>query len=317
MDKILESIGLQGILPIATIEDESKAEPFAQIMGENGLSVIEVTLRTKAAVSIINRIAKYFSEMVVGAGTVLSVNDAQTAIEAGARFIVSPGFDPKIVEFCLRKSVPVLPGILTPTEMQQAVALGLEVVKFFPAEAVGGLKYLKAVAAPFKSLKFVPTGGIDQSNMLSYLNFPRVLACAGSWIIHPEILKTNDFEKISSVTRKSIEAILGFKLKSISLNANSAADARKALGQLEKIIQFPIIGTEDSLFSKTNTEELHQSYSGEYIVLSTNFIERAVAFFERKRILVKSDKSHISGGAPAAVDMNLEIDRFKLRLVQA
>ncbi|MBN1396752.1 MAG: bifunctional 4-hydroxy-2-oxoglutarate aldolase/2-dehydro-3-deoxy-phosphogluconate aldolase [Bacteroidetes bacterium] len=317
MDKTLEYIGLQGILPIATIDDEAKAEPFARIMGENGLSVIEVTLRTKAAASIINQIAKNFPEMIVGAGTVLSVNDARTAAEAGARFIVTPGFDPETVEYCLSKSIPVIPGVLTPTEMQKAVAHGLEVVKIFPAEAAGGLKYLKAVAAPFRSLKFVPTGGIDQSNMLSYLNFPRVLACAGSWIVPPEMLKTNDFGKISSVTRKAIEAILGFKLKSISLNANSAADARKALGQLEKIIQFPIIGTEDSLFSKTNTDELHQSYSGEYIVLSTNFIDRAVAFFERKRILAKTDKSHIAGGIPAVVDMNLEIDRFKLRLVQA
>ncbi len=222
MDRILEYIGLQGILPIATIEDESKAEPFAQTMIDSGLSAIEVTLRTESAVRIVERIAKKFPEIKIGAGTVLTADDARTAIDAGACFIVSPGFSPKVVEYCLNNSVPVIPGVATPTEMQQAVEYGLEVVKFFPAEAIGGLSYLKAVAAPFKNLKFVPTGGIDQSSMLSYLQFPKTLACAGSWIVQPEMLKKDEFEKIASIARQAVAAILGFKLRHIDLHTHSS-----------------------------------------------------------------------------------------------
>jgi 2-dehydro-3-deoxyphosphogluconate aldolase/(4S)-4-hydroxy-2-oxoglutarate aldolase len=204
MDKILEQIGLLGILPVAIVEDEKKAVPLARTLSESGLPVIEVTLRTQAAARVIEQIATDSSEMLVGAGTVLTVQDTQTAIDAGARFIVLPGFNPKIVEYCILKSIPVIPGVLTPTEIQYALEYGLEVVKFFPAEASGGLKYLKAAAAPFGNLKFIPTGGIEQSTLLSYLQFPKVLACGGSWMIQPEMIRTGQFEKIAELTRISI-----------------------------------------------------------------------------------------------------------------
>jgi len=204
MDKILEQIGLLGILPIATVEDEKKSVILAQTLCECGLPVIEVTFRTQAAASVIKRIAKNFPEMLIGAGTVLTIAQAQTAFDAGARFIVSPGFNPKVVEFCLSNSIPIVPGIMTPTEIQYAIEYNLEVVKFFPAEASGGIKYLKAIAAPFKEMQFIPTGGIDESNLLSYLRLPRVLACGGSWMISSEMIRTGQFESIAELTRKAV-----------------------------------------------------------------------------------------------------------------
>ncbi len=204
MDKILEQIGLLGILPIATVEDEVKAERLAQTLCECGLPIIEVTFRTQAAESVIKRIVKDFPQMLIGAGTVLTIDQARTAIDAGARFIVSPGFSSKVVEFCLSNSIPIIPGIATPTEIQYAIEYNLEVVKFFPAEASGGIEYLKAIAAPFKKIQFIPAGSIEESNLLSYLRFPRVLACGGSWMIPPEMIRTGQFENIAELTRKAV-----------------------------------------------------------------------------------------------------------------
>jgi 2-dehydro-3-deoxyphosphogluconate aldolase / (4S)-4-hydroxy-2-oxoglutarate aldolase len=204
MDKILEQIGLLGILPVAIVEDENKAERLAQTLCECGLPIIEVTFRTQTAASVIERIAQDSLQMLIGAGTILTIDQARKAIDAGARFIVSPGFSPKVVEFCLSHSIPVIPGIATPTEIQYAVEYNLEVVKFFPAEASGGTEYLKAIAAPFKEMWFIPTGGIEESNLLSYLRLPRVLACGGSWMIQPEMIRTGQFENIAELTRKAV-----------------------------------------------------------------------------------------------------------------
>jgi 2-dehydro-3-deoxyphosphogluconate aldolase / (4S)-4-hydroxy-2-oxoglutarate aldolase len=203
MDKILEQIGLLGILPLATVEDEKNAVPLARTLSKSGLPLIEVTFRTKAAAHAIELIAQDSSAMLIGAGTILTIDQAQTAIDAGARFIVSPGFNPKIVEFCLSHSVPILPGIITPTEIQYAIEYNLAVVKFFPAEASGGTDYLKAIAAPFKEMQFIPTGGIDESNLLPYLRLPQVLACGGSWMMQPEMIRTGQFENIAELTRNA------------------------------------------------------------------------------------------------------------------
>jgi 2-dehydro-3-deoxyphosphogluconate aldolase/(4S)-4-hydroxy-2-oxoglutarate aldolase len=316
MNDVLKHIELLGVIPVAIVEDENKAVSLAKTLCENGLPVIEVTLRTHTAVRVVEQIVKGFPDMLVGAGTVLTVDDAQTVIDAGARFIVSPGFSAKIVEYCLNKSIPVIPGVVTPTEIQQALEYGLEVVKFFPAEASGGLSYLKAVAAPFKGLKFIPTGGIEQSTLLSYLQFPKVLACGGSWMVHPEMLKTDQFEKIASLTRQAITAVLGFELRHIGMYTGSTSDAYKATAQLAKMIQFSVRETEASLFSEKNTDELQLTSSGDFIVLRTNFIERAIAYLAQKGIAIKPDTKQILNGQLIAVDVNLEIEGFALRLIQ-
>jgi 2-dehydro-3-deoxyphosphogluconate aldolase/(4S)-4-hydroxy-2-oxoglutarate aldolase len=317
MNNILEHIGILGILPVAIVEDENKAVPLAQTLSENGLPVIEVTLRTQTAVHVVERIVKFFPDMLVGAGTVLTVADAQSVIDAGVRFIVSPGLSVKVVEYCIGKSIPIIPGVLTPTEIQQAHEYGLEVVKFFPAEAIGGLSYLKAVAAPFKNLKFIPTGGIEQSTLLSYLQFPKVLACGGSWMVHPEMLKTGQFEKIASCTRQAVASVLGFELKHIGLYTRSTADAYKATAQLAKMIQYSVREKEDSLFSENYVEELQHISSVDFIALGTNFIERGTAHLAQKGIVVKPETKQFQNGQLVAVDLDLDINGFALRLIQA
>jgi 2-dehydro-3-deoxyphosphogluconate aldolase/(4S)-4-hydroxy-2-oxoglutarate aldolase len=295
MNTILEQIGLLGILPLAVVEDETKAVMLAHALCSSGLPVIEVTFRTKAAASVIERITKDSSQMLVGAGTVLTVDQARTAIDTGARFIVSPGFSPKVVEFCLSNSIPVIPGIATPTEIQYAIEYNLEVVKFFPAEASGGAEYLKAIAAPFKEMQFIPTGGIEESTLLSYLQLPRVLACGGSWMIPSAYIHSGNFDEMKKLTQKAIAKMLGFELRHIGMNSPSVQEAQNTVMQLEKIFQFSSRDTEGSIFVGTQFEVLKRNFLGTHghLALATNFIDRAIAYLARKGIGIKPETKNI------------------------
>ncbi|MCL4548596.1 MAG: bifunctional 4-hydroxy-2-oxoglutarate aldolase/2-dehydro-3-deoxy-phosphogluconate aldolase [Bacteroidetes bacterium] len=204
MDKILEQIGICGIIPVIIIDDAENSIPLASALIEGRLPVGEVTFRTKAAKESIEKIAKEFPEMLLGAGTVLSIEQVKSAVDSGAKFIVSPGLNPKVVEYCLTKNIPITPGIATPTEIERALEFNLEVVKFFPAEALGGLNYLKAISAPFGNLRFIPTGGVDEKNLLNYLQFPKVLACGGSWMVKSDLITNKKFDEIKKLTLEAL-----------------------------------------------------------------------------------------------------------------
>ncbi len=204
MDKILEQIGIYRIIPVIIIDDAENSIPLANALIEGGLAVGEVTFRTKSAKESIEKIAKEFPEMLLGAGTVLSIDHVKSAVDSGAKFIVSPGLNPKVVEYCLTKNIPITPGIATPTEIERALEFNLEVVKFFPAEALGGLNYLKAISAPFGNLRFIPTGGVDEKNLLNYLQFPKVLACGGSWMVKSDLITNKKFDEIKKLTLEAL-----------------------------------------------------------------------------------------------------------------
>jgi 2-dehydro-3-deoxyphosphogluconate aldolase/(4S)-4-hydroxy-2-oxoglutarate aldolase len=318
MHTILEHIGLLGILPVAIVEDEHKAPLLAQTLLANGLPVIEVTFRTQAAVRVIERIAADASHITVGAGTVLTIDQVKAAADAGASFIVSPGLNPKIVEYCLARNIPVVPGVATPTEIQHALEYNLEAVKFFPAEACGGLTYLRAIAAPFKNLKFIPTGGIDQSNLLPYLQCPEVLACGGSWMVKPELLKEDRFEEIGVMTRQAIAGMLGFELRHIGMNSASPEDAAEAAKQLEQTFYLEPRETPGSIFVGTGFEVLKRQYLGTHghIAIATNFIERAVAHLALKGVRIKEETRDTRNGRLAAVYLEMEIGGYAVHLLQ-
>lgn len=191
------------IIPVVTIQDASQAEPLAAALSAAGLPIAEITLRTPCAIDAIQTLAGQ-GGFLVGAGTVLNVRQAESAIEAGAKFIVSPGLDESVVSRCREKEIPVIPGVSTATEVQRAFNMGLRVVKFFPAEAAGGIDMLKALSAPFHQLQFVPTGGIHAGNFSNYLNLPCTLAVGGSWVVSNKMLQDNDFAAIESVTREAL-----------------------------------------------------------------------------------------------------------------
>jgi len=205
MNDVLLKIQELGIVPVIVLNDAKDAKPLAQALCEGGLPCAEVTFRTAAAEESIRIMSENFPDMLVGAGTVLTIEQVDRAVAAGAKFVVSPGFNPKIVKYCVDKGVPITPGCCTPSEIEQALDFGLDVVKFFPAEQSGGLEYIKAVAGPYTSVKFMPTGGINSQNVREYLAYNRILACGGSWMVKADLIKAGEFDKIRELTKEAIQ----------------------------------------------------------------------------------------------------------------
>ena len=196
MNGVLDQLGKIGIIPVVVIDNISDADGLADALLRGGIPCAEVTFRTEAAEEAIRRLTDRFQELLVGAGTVLSLEQAKCAVSAGARFIVSPGTSPDIVQYCIENSIPIIPGVQTPTEIELAMKYGIDVVKFFPSELAGGVKMLKALAAPYHNIRFVPTGGINVQNVGDYLEFDKVLACGGSWMVNKELIKKRQFSEI-------------------------------------------------------------------------------------------------------------------------
>ena len=204
MHEILTKLEKMGVVPVVVLNDAKDAAPLAAALINGGLPCAEITFRTDAAEESIRIMSEQFPSMLVGAGTVLSIEQVDRAVNAGAKFIVSPGFDEEIVRYCQKIGVAITPGIVTPSEASKAVKAGLEVVKFFPAEAAGGLPMLKALAAPFTTLRFMPTGGISASNIKEYLGFSKIFACGGSWMVKDSLIKEQKFDEIEALTKEAI-----------------------------------------------------------------------------------------------------------------
>ena len=211
MNQILEQLGTYGIVPVVVLQDAAKAEPLAEALCKGGLACAEVTFRTDAAEESIRIMSEKFPEMLVGAGTVLTIEQADRAVKAGAKFIVSPGLNPEVVKWCQAHEVPVIPGIVTPTEMAQAIGLGLTMVKFFPAEPAGGVAMIKAMAAPYVGIKFMPTGGINAKNLEDYLSFDKIICCGGSWMVKGELVKNGEFDKIRDLTAEARKLVASIR----------------------------------------------------------------------------------------------------------
>ena len=205
MNQVLTRINEIGIVPVIAISDTDKAVPLAKALLAGGIPCAEITFRTAEGAEAIRRISAEVPEVLVGAGTVLRTEQVDQAIETGAKFIVSPGFNPKVVSYCIEKNITITPGCATPSDMEAALELGIEVVKFFPAEQAGGLNYIKAVAAPYTTLKFMPTGGINTANLANYLSFNRIIACGGSWMVTKELIETGNFAEITRLCKEAVE----------------------------------------------------------------------------------------------------------------
>lgn len=199
-----EKIAELKVVPVVVLEDAKDAAPLAKALCEGGLPCAEVTFRTAAAKDSIKAMTDAYPDMLVGAGTVLTTEQVDSAVEAGAKFIVSPGFDPEIVDYCLEKEIPVFPGCITPSEVAQAVKRGLRVVKFFPAEQFGGIATIKALSAPYVGLKFMPTGGISAKNLKEYLACKPIVACGGSWMVKKDLIEAGEFDKIRELTKEAV-----------------------------------------------------------------------------------------------------------------
>lgn len=203
MNEVLERLGKIGIVPVLVLEDAKDAYNLGRALMEGGLPCAEVTFRTEAAEESIRILSRTYPEMLLGAGTVLTIEQVDRAVKAGASFIVSPGTNPEVIEYCVKKNIPIVPGTCTPSNVETCLEYGLELVKFFPAEPCGGLDFIKAIAAPYTGVKFMPTGGINAGNVKEYLKYDRILACGGSWMVKKDLIKAGDFDTIKELTQEA------------------------------------------------------------------------------------------------------------------
>jgi len=207
MKDIAKQIESLGVVPVVAIEDAKDAASLGEALIAGGLPCAEITFRTAAAEAAIKRIAQQNPDMLLGAGTILTVSQAQKAVAAGAKFIVTPGFDEAVVDWCLANQIPITPGVATPTEINMALNKGIGVLKFFPAEALGGVKMLKAIGGPYRDVKFIPTGGINSDNFADYLALPQVLACGGSWLVKKQTISAGKFETITTLAQEARQIV--------------------------------------------------------------------------------------------------------------
>ncbi|MDO4960523.1 MAG: bifunctional 4-hydroxy-2-oxoglutarate aldolase/2-dehydro-3-deoxy-phosphogluconate aldolase [Eubacteriales bacterium] len=202
-----EKLAAYGVVPVVVLEDAKDAKPLADALMAGGLGCAEVTFRTAAAEECIKIMSAAYPEMLVGAGTILSTEQVDRAVAAGAKFIVSPGFDPEVVDYCIAKDIPIYPGTVTPSEVAQGVKRGLKVLKFFPAAQYGGVDTIKALTAPYTDVKFMPTGGVSAKNLADYLGFKKIIACGGSWMVKGDLVKAGNFAEIERLTKEAVDLV--------------------------------------------------------------------------------------------------------------
>ena len=317
MNPILEQFGRYGIIPVVKIDRAEDAVPLAKALCDGGLPVAEVTFRTAAAAEAIEAMCKAYPEMLVGAGTVLTTAQVDAAIAAGARFIMSPGLNPKVVSYCIEKNIPVTPGVTSPSEIEQALELGLEVVKFFPAEASGGLAKIKAMAAPYGGIRFMPTGGINADNLNSYLAYDRVLACGGSWMVSADLINAGDFAKITELTREAVAKMLGFAIKHVGINSENETEAKRTADLFSTIFGFPQLEIPASYFCGQGIEVMKTMGRGKmgHIAIMTWSVERAMAYLERNGVeLDYSTLRKDAKGKPEFIYLKQDFGGFDIHL---
>lgn len=204
MENLIKEISAAGVVPVVKLDNAASAVKLAKVLRKGGLNCAEITFRTDAAEETIKQIAEKYPDMLIAAGTVLTAEQADKAMAAGAKFIVSPGLNPDVVRHCKNKGYPIIPGVCTPGEVEKALLLGLKYLKFFPAEAAGGVKMIKAMAAPYTMVRFMPTGGINTANLADYLSCKAVFACGGSWMVPSDKISSGNFAEIEKMTADAV-----------------------------------------------------------------------------------------------------------------
>ena len=318
MNKILEKIGELGIVPVVKIEKAEDALPLGRALIDGDLPIAEITFRTSAAEESIKTLTRELPELLVGAGTVLTIEQVKEAVSAGAKFIVSPGFNPRVVDYCLENNIPVTPGINNPTQIEMALMRGIEVVKFFPAEASGGLPLLKSMSAPYAGIKFIPTGGINLNNLCSYLSDNKVLACGGSWMVKADLISSGSFDEITRITKEAVSIMLGFEFAHLGINEENKDKALNSASLLSRLFYLPVKEGTSSIFAGPGFEVMKNQYLGKHghIAIATNDIHRAINYLKMKNISLLPETAKEKEGKLKAVYLDQEVSGFAIHLLQ-
>ena len=315
---VMKELSLIGIVPVIAINDAADAVPLAGALCEGGLPCAEVTFRTAAAAEAIANMTKAYPDMLVGAGTVLTVEQVDRAVAAGAKFIVSPGLNPTTVKHCQEIGIPVCPGTANPSDIETALSLGLKQVKFFPAEAAGGLKYIKSIAAPYVDVTFMPTGGVNEKNLLDYLGFKKIFCCGGSWMVPGDAIAAKDWDRIRALCASAVQLMLGFELAHVGINSANEEEAMKTATQMAKLLGWPVKPGNSSVFAGTGIEVMKKPFRGTngHLAIRTNFINRAKAFLERQGFEFDESTANVKEGQLKSIYLKDEIGGFAVHLLQ-
>lgn len=319
MEKQLERISAVGLVPTIEIDDAGKAVPLAKALAAGGLPLVEITFRTAAAAESIRRISRECPEILVGAGTVLTCQQVDEALQAGSQFLLTPGFQPELVRYALSKGALIIPGTSTPGEMEQAMSMGLQVVKFFPAEQSGGATKLKALAGPYKNLKWLPTGGVNAGNMNEYLSCSQVLACGGSWMAKKELIQQEDWNGITALCKEAVRTMLGYRVVHVGINCKDAAQAEAIARLFCGLFDVPYLPNETAVFAGPLVECIKGPYLGSHghIAIGTNHVDRAVYQLQRKGVVFNKASRRVDpNGRTTLIYFQEEIGGFALHLVR-
>ncbi len=319
MNTVIEQLSRIGIVPVIAIDDAEKAVPLAKALVAGGLPAAEVTFRTAAGEEAIRRIAAEVPDMLVGAGTVLTTEQADRAIAAGAQFIVSPGFNPVVTRYVIDKGVPMMPGTATPGEMEQAMSMGLDVVKFFPAEQNGGVAKLKALAGPYTTLRWMPTGGVNTKNLMDYLSFDKIVACGGTWMVKKDLIEGERWDEITRICREAVQTMLGFELKHVGINCADEAEAEKTAKTFCALFGLEYKPGNSSVFAGSAVECMKSPYLGKYghIAIGTNSVDRAMYHLGLQGVTFNESTRKTDGkGKTKAIYLDGEVGGFAVHLVQ-
>jgi 2-dehydro-3-deoxyphosphogluconate aldolase/(4S)-4-hydroxy-2-oxoglutarate aldolase len=319
MDTIADALQKIGIVPVIKIDDPAQAAPLARALIAGGIPCAEITFRTAQGEEAIRRIKAEVPDILVGAGTILTAGQVDRAVDAGAAFAVSPGFNPATVERCREKGIPIFPGCSTPSDVEIALEAGLTNLKFFPAEQAGGLDYIKALSGPFPQVRFMPTGGINASNIASYLAFEKILACGGSWMVSSGLLNAGNYEGVTALCKEAVQNILGFCMLHLGINAANEDEALKAACFFETLFGFAPKNGNTSIFAGEGIEIMKSPYLGKngHIAIGVNSVLRAQAHLERRGIAFNKESAKTDAkGAATAIYLKDEIAGFAVHLVQ-
>lgn len=315
---MLKQLSLAGLVPVIKVQDAADAVPLCRALQEGGLPVAEITFRTDAAEEAIRRVHEALPEVLLGAGTVLSTEQVDRAVAAGAAYIVSPGLNPRVVRHCVENNIPVVPGCANPSDIEAALELGLKTVKFFPAEALGGLKVIKAMSAPYGGVTFLPTGGINEKNLNDYLAFPKIIACGGSWMVPDDAVKSKDWDRVRSLAASAVELMLGLEVRHVGINSGSPEQADRDADLVCRLIGAQKKEGSKSVFAGIGFEMMKTPFRGEkgHVAIACNDLARAKWHLERRGFVFDEESLSVKDGKPAVIYLKDDIAGFAFHLLQ-
>ena len=314
----LKRLANAGVVPVVVLDKVEDAVPTAKAMLAGGIDVMEITFRTAAAPECIKAVAENCPDMLVGAGTILSLEQCKLAVEMGAKFIVSPGFNKEVVAWCIDNGVAITPGCVNPSEITEAVNMGLKVVKFFPANVYGGLNAMKNLSAPFVGVKFMPTGGINAANVGEYVAAPFIHAVGGSWVCPKADIAAGNWDKITQLCADARKAAMGFEVAHVGINMPDSDSALALANDLNNAFDLPVKDGNSSVFASTGIEIVKSMYLGAngHIAIRTNSIALAAAELEKKGYALLPETAKYKNGRMIAVYLAKDFGGFAVHLLQ-